>query len=182
MRTATRINDRLAADVDGAFPELVLAYQDRLYSGIRSYVGSADAEDVTQEAFIRAHRALQSYNREQVETLQVSPWLWTIALNLCRNWARTKSRRPQTRQLTFDQAGADATELTAIEAAMLDGWKQRLESLSEAQRTAVVLRHVVGLSYLEISTVTHRPVGTAKTDVSRGLAALRKIITEEGLQ
>ena len=62
---------RLAADVDRAFPELVASHQDRLYSGIRSFVGAADAEDVAQETFIRAHRALHGYEAKQVETLQV---------------------------------------------------------------------------------------------------------------
>lgn len=180
MGRANGLAGRLAADVDSAFPDMVLGYQDRLYSGVRSFVGSADAEDVTQEAFIRAHRALHSYDRERIESLQLSAWLWTIAINLCRNWARTKSRRPVTTQLTFDREGDGSAEGAALEAAMLESWRNRLRSLSEAQRTAVVLRHVVGLSYAEIAAATERPVGTSKTDVSRGLAALRRILAEEG--
>jgi RNA polymerase sigma-70 factor (ECF subfamily) len=180
MGNATGLAGRLAADVDRAFPELVLTYQDRLYSGVRSFVGTADAGDVTQEAFIRAHKALHGYDGDRIEALQVSPWLWTIAINLCRNWARTRSRRPQTVQLKFDQAGGDSAADDALNTVVLDEWKQRLAGLSEPQRTAVVLRHVVGLSYREIASVTDRPVGTAKTDVSRGLTALRKIISEEG--
>lgn len=180
MGKATGLAGRLAVDVDRAFPELVLDYQDRLYSGVRSFVGAADAEDVTQETLIRAHKALHSYDPERIETLQVSGWLWAIALNLCRNWARTRSRRPQTVQLTFDRAGTEAAADEAVDAVMLDSWRRRLAELNEAQRVAVVLRHVVGLSYREIAAATERPVGTAKTDVSRGLAALRKIISEEG--
>ena len=178
----TGLANRLAADVDAGFPELVVTYQDRLYSGVRSFVGSADAEDVTQEAFIRAHRALHKYDSNRVRELDVSPWLWTIALNLCRNWARTKSRRPQTVQLTFDHAHNASTEGEAVEAAMLGQWVERLRALSEAQRTAVVLRHVVGLSYQEISDTTDRPLGTTKTDISRGLTALRRTINEEESQ
>lgn len=180
MGRATGLAGRLAKDVDSAFPEMVLDYQDRLYSGVRSFVGSADAEDVTQEAFIRAHRALQSYDRERIESLQVNAWLWTIALNLCRNWARTKSRRPQTTQLTFDHQGDGGADIAALDAAMLDSWRERLQSLSATQRTAVVLRHIVGLAYAEIAAVTDRPIGTTKTDVSRGLTALRRILAEEG--
>ena len=171
--------DRLAVDVDSAFPELVVAYQDRLYSGIRSFVGTADAEDVAQETFIRAHRALHKYDTARIRQLKMSSWLWTIAINLCRNWARTRSRRPQTAQLTFDHADLASTEAAALDSAMLGSWRRRLDRLSEAQRTAVVLRHVVGLSYQEIADATDRPVGTAKADVSRGLAALRRIINEE---
>lgn len=180
MGKSTGLAGRLAVDVDSAFPELVLTHQHRLYSGVRSFVGTADAEDVTQEAFIRAHKALHSYGADRIEALQVSPWLWTIAINLCRNWARTRSRRPQTVQLTFDQAGGESAVDDAVDTVMLDEWKQRLKALSGPQRVAVVLRHVVGLNYREIAAATDRPVGTAKTDVSRGLAALRKIISEEG--
>jgi RNA polymerase sigma-70 factor (ECF subfamily) len=180
MGKVSGLAGRLAVDVDGAFPELVITHQNRLYSGVRSFVGAADAEDVTQEAFIRAHKALHAYDKIRIETLQVSAWLWTIALNLCRNWARTRSRRPQTVQLTFDHSGGEEAEGDAVDAVMLDAWKERLAGLSEPQRVAVVLRHVVGLNYQEISSATERPVGTAKTDVSRGLAALRRIISEEG--
>lgn len=63
---------------------------------------------------------------------------------------------------------------------MLASWRRRLEALSEAQRTAVVLRHVVGMSYQDIAQATNRPLGTVKADVSRGLRALRTIIDQEG--
>lgn len=175
----SRLNTRLAADVDAAFPELVVEFQDRLYSGIRTYVGAADAEDVTQETFMRVHKALHSYEAERIERLALAAWIWTIALNLCRNWFRTKSRRPQSVQLSFDRAGADTTEATALDDAMLETWRARLAVLPTAQRDAVVLRHVVGLSYREIAAATDRPEGTTKTDVSRGLAALKKLLNEE---
>jgi RNA polymerase sigma-70 factor (ECF subfamily) len=175
----TALADRLATDVDSAFPELVVTYQNRLYSGVRSFVGSADAEDVTQETFIRAHRALHKYDADRIRELQLSSWIWTIAINLCRNWARNRSRRPQTAQLTFDHADPTSTEGAAVDSAMLAAWRIRLNRLSEAQRNAVVLRHVVGLSYQQIAAATNRPVGTTKADVSRGLAALRRIMNEE---
>jgi RNA polymerase sigma-70 factor (ECF subfamily) len=58
-------------------------------------------------------------------------------------------------------------------------WDRRLSLLSEPQRTAVVLRHVVGMGIGEIATVTGRPEGTVKADVHRGLARLRQTIEEE---
>lgn len=173
------LTTRLAADVDAVFPELVLAYQDRLYSGIRTYVGPSEAEDVTQETFIRAHKALHSYEPARIESLALSGWIWTIALNLCRNWFRTKSRRPRSIQLRFDRADAAAPEAEALDNAMLEAWRDRLGRLPAPQRDAVVLRHVVGLSYREIAAATDRPEGTAKADVSRGIAALRQILSEE---
>lgn len=186
MATATvqssALAARLAQDVDANFPELVAAYKDSLYSGVRAYVGASEAEDVTQEAFMRAHRALTSYEPARIETLALSAWIWTIALNLCRNWFRSKSRRPQTVQLSFDRAAPGSVEAEALDTAMLGSWRDRLARLSEPQRAAVVLRHVVGLSYREISVATDRPIGTTKTDVSRGLAVLARIIEEEATE
>jgi len=183
MATATvqssALASKLARDVDSAFPELVIEFQDRLYSGIRAYVGAAEAEDVTQETFIRAHKALHTYEQSRVEALALSGWIWTIALNLCRNWFRTKSRRPKSVQLSFDRADTTSVEAEAVDIAMLDAWRDRLGTLPPAQRDAVVLRHVVGLTYREISAATERPEGTTKTDVSRGLAALRRTLSEE---
>lgn len=183
MATATvqssALASRLAQNVDAAFPELVVEFQDRLYSGIRSYVGTAEAEDVTQETFIRAHKALHTYEASRIESLALSGWIWTIALNLCRNWFRTKSRRPTSVQLSFDRASPASVEAEAVDSAMLDAWRDRLAALPNAQRDAVVLRHVVGLSYREIAAATERPEGTSKTDVSRGLTALRRMLSEE---
>ncbi len=176
---ASALASRLAQDVDAAFPDLVLAFQDRLYSGIRTYVGAAEAEDVTQETFIRVHKALHSYEASRIEALALSGWIWTIALNLCRNWFRTRSRRPKSVQLSFDRADTASVESEALDTAMLDEWRERLASLPPPQRDAVVLRHVVGLSYREIAAATDRPEGTTKTDVSRGLAALRRVLSQE---
>jgi RNA polymerase sigma-70 factor (ECF subfamily) len=58
-------------------------------------------------------------------------------------------------------------------------WQRRLAALRPAQRTAVVLRHVVGLSYDELALATGRPAGTIKADVHRGLAKLRALLDEE---
>ena len=180
--TSSGLARRLADDLDGSFPEFVHEYQDRLYSGVRGYVGSADAWDVTQEAFIRAHRALGRYPSEQVAGLRLSGWIWTIALNLCRNWARDRSRRPQTVNMAVELPAADKVEADAVDAAMVGEWQSRLAALSEPQRAGVVLRHVVGLSYREISEATGRPQGTVKADVSRGLAALRSRLEQEDYQ
>lgn len=182
MAATTDLTKRLADNVDAAFPELVTAYQDRLYSGVRTYVGAAEAEDVTQETLVRAHKALRSYEPQRIAELHLGPWLWTIALNVCRNWFRTKSRRPQTVQLSFDRADPTSAEDAALDGAMIDAWRARLSGLSDAQRDAVVLRHIVGLSYNEISAATNRPLGTTKTDVSRGLTALRRILAEEDVK
>ena len=86
----------LARDLDGAFPDLVSALQDDVYSGaLRLTRDPHAAEDVTQEAFVRAYRALGGYEPERIRSLRLRGWIWTIAANLCRNRARSRARRPE---------------------------------------------------------------------------------------
>jgi RNA polymerase sigma-70 factor (ECF subfamily) len=158
--------------LDRAFPDLVLALQDPLYSGLRRLHGP-DAEDLAQETFIRAYRALQAYEAERVRSLQLRGWIWTIALNLGRNAARDRARRPipvelQDRHAAHDPELADAA-----------AWDRRLGSLSPGQRRAVILRHVVGLSVSETALALGKPEGTVKADVHRGLAKLKSILEAE---
>jgi RNA polymerase sigma-70 factor (ECF subfamily) len=164
--------ERLARDLDGSFEDLVDALGDDVYSGLRRMHGD-DAADLTQETFIRAYRALGTYDEAQIRTLQLRGWIWTIALNLGRNHVRDRSRRPQPVELHDIHPIADPEP---IDSAL---WQARLDSLPNAQRRAVVLRHVVGLSYGEMSDALGRPEGTVKTDVSRGLARLKRLIEEE---
>src|SRR6187431_3234660 len=80
---------RLVDDLDGTFEALVREHQDRLYSlALRSLGDSRDAEEVTQDAFVRAYRALRGYDAERTRSLALRPWLSTIVLNLCRNHAK----------------------------------------------------------------------------------------------
>jgi RNA polymerase sigma factor (sigma-70 family) len=172
---------RLAADLDGAFPDLVRALQDPVFSGVlRLTRDRADAEEITQEAFVRAYGALERYPAEQVRGLALRPWLWTIALNLCRNRARSRRRRPAEVALgDHDGRATGSTEDEAIAAAD-HAWRRRLETLAEPVRAAVVLRHVVGLGYDEIAAALDRPTGTVKSDVHRGIERLRTLLIEEG--
>lgn len=162
---------RLSQDLDRWFPDLVRALQHELYSGLRSLAGS-DAEDLAQETFVRAYRALGSYPPARVAEMALRPWVWTIALNLGRNHLRTLSRRP--RAVELEEHGQPDPE--PVDWA---DWGKRLRRLSAPIRKAVVLRHVAGLDYDEISVVLARPVGTVKADVHRGLNRLRTMMEEE---
>ncbi len=164
--------ERLAVDLDGAFPDLVAALADDLHAGLRR-LHPADAEDLTQEAFIRAYRALLAYDPARIRTLRLRGWVWTIALNLGRNHTRDRSRRP-TPVMLHDVHGHHDPE-----PADDDAWDRRFAALSPRQRRAVVLRHVVGLSYDELAAALDRPVGTVKADVHRGLGRLRAIMEDE---
>lgn len=164
---------RLAADLDDGFPDLVETLSSDVYSGLRRLTGPTDAEDLTQETFIRAYRALEGYDPDRIRRLQLRGWIWTIALNLGRNHARDRARRPTPVELE-DRIGVEDTEPPDSEA-----WDRRLAALPAVQRRAVVLRHVVGLDYDEIAEATGRAVGTVKSDVHRGLERLRRLMEDE---
>jgi RNA polymerase sigma-70 factor (ECF subfamily) len=179
--TITALNRRLSADLDRAFPGFVAEMQGAVFNGARRWLPTRqDAEDVTQEVFVRAYRALQGYTAERIVELRLRPWLFAITLNLCRNQARTRSRRPiQVALGRADNPAPHGTEQTAIDGLAVDEWRDRLSRLSAQQRDAIVLRHVVELSYAEIGEVLGRPPGTVKSDVHRGLEKLRSMIVKE---
>jgi RNA polymerase sigma factor (sigma-70 family) len=164
----------LATDLDRAFPTVVDVMGGPLFWGLRRICGDhQEAEDLTQETFIRAYRALDGYDSDRIRSIDLRPWLWTIAMNLGRNHLRDRSRRPTFVRMTVDSAVEDPEPLDGA------AWDRRLSGLSAPQRTAVVLRHVVGLGIGEIAEITGRPDGTVKADVHRGLARLRETIEEE---
>ena len=161
----------LARDLDAAFPELVIAQQDRLFTiALRVLGGRADAEEAVQDAFVRVHRAIAGYPAERIRELRLRPWLTTILLNVCRN--RTRVRRVPTVELAFEP-GAEPAADPLVSRDAKDAWAALLADLSPAQRTAVVLRHVDGLSYAEMAEALELPENTVKSHVHRGLAALR---------
>jgi RNA polymerase sigma-70 factor (ECF subfamily) len=162
---------RLARDLDAAFPTLVVDHQDRLFTiAVRVLGNRSDAEEAAQDALVRAYRALAGYPPERIRELRLRPWLATIVLNVCRN--RTRVRRVATTELAFEPAAEPATDPFTSRHAR-DVWAALLSSLPPAQRAAIVLRHVDGLSYPEMAAALDRPEGTLKAQVHRGLAALR---------
>jgi RNA polymerase sigma-70 factor (ECF subfamily) len=183
MDTDSPLLAALADDLDGAFEALVLAHQDRVYSiALRVLGDPRDAEEAAQDTLVRAYRALAGYDAGRIRGLRLRPWLATIVLNLCRSrltrghaMARTAvsldvalpgALEPRTGQ----ERGPDAT--TAQREAALD-WAGLLLTLPPIYRSAVVLRHVDGLSYPELAMALGRPEGTVKAQVHRGLVLLR---------
>lgn len=163
---------RLAANLEDAFPDVVEELAPDVYSGLRRLAGPDDAQDLTQETFIRAYTALGGYDADRVRQLRLRGWIWTIALNLGRNHARDRARRPT--PLVLEDRGFEDPEPPDSAA-----WDRRLKALSLAQRRAVVLRHVVGLGYDEIAQATGHPETTVRSHVHRGLEKLRAVLEEE---
>lgn len=168
------LHKQLATNLDTAFPDLVAFFRDGLYSGVARLVPqSADAEDICAETFLRAYRALQDMPAQQIRNLELAPWMWTIALNLCRNAARRRARKPWVRldPSWNGTAAEDGPEAQVVDRSHIE---VLLADLPPQQRTALVLRFVVGLPYAAIATVTGRPQGSVKSDVNRGLEKLRR--------
>lgn len=164
----------LSRNLDGAFPRLVDHMSRRLFWGLRRMTGDAQhAEDLSQEALIRAYQALNEYSPSRIRDLNIEPWLWTIALNLGRNHLRDRSRRPTLVEAKREFPVADTEAPDGV------AWAARLSRLPAPQRSAVVLRHVVGLTVTEIAEATGRPAGTCKADIHRGLKKLKQIMEAE---
>lgn len=175
----------LAADLDGSFEALVRAYQHRLYAfGLRLTASPRDAEEIAQDAFIRAYRALARYPAERVAALRVRPWLFQIAVNVARN--RQRGGRIHETPLDVSEEGtisrepADdpnvGPEATAERGEARDELARLVAELPERYRAAVVLRHVEGLRYHEVAAALGQPVGTVKANVHRGVALLRRAL------
>lgn len=180
---------RLARDLDGTFEVLVMAHVDRCYGIALRVLGNPhDAEEVAQDALVRAYRALAGYDPQRIRELRLRAWLATIVVNVCRNRVRrhpvpTTSLSPLVEAGREPAAGA-TTDPAAVAAAGAD--RERLAALlaglPDRYRIPVILRHVDDLSYAELSEVLGRPEGTLKAQVSRGLAMLRAAVTATELE
>jgi RNA polymerase sigma factor (sigma-70 family) len=176
---------RLARDLDAAFPDLVAAHADRLYTiALRLLGDPSDAEEVAQDALVRAHRAMTGYEPARIRELRLRPWLASIAVNLARNRRRRLADRRPPESLTplvaagfdpHDDGTADPPSL-ALRRESATGLETLLLQLPAVLRAPVVLRHVDGLSVAETAAALGRPEGTIKAQVSRGLARLRDLL------
>jgi len=165
---------RLAGDPDGCFAELMAQHQDLVFGVALRVVGNrAAAEDIAQEAFVRAYRAIKRYPPERVAALRLRPWLAQITLNLARNDLRGK-RPTDALDAASEHAHAGEGPLRLAERREEHRfWAGLLSRLPERYRLAVALRHVEGMSYSEMAAALARPVGSVKSDVHRGVRELR---------
>ena len=173
---------QLAADLDRAFPEFLAHHQDLVYGiALRSTRRPADAEDLAQEAFIRAYRALAGYQPKRIRELRSRGWLAAIVGNLGRNRARRSAPDAAALEGVAEARADDAPSPEHVverrEAALV--WRARLDALPARYRRAVELRHISGLSYPELAEALDRPLGTVKSDVHRGVKLLRDVLMQE---
>jgi RNA polymerase sigma factor (sigma-70 family) len=173
---------RLADDLDRAFPEFLAHHQDLVYGiALRSTKRPADAEDLAQDAFVRAYRALQTYPPGRIRELRTRGWLAAIVGNLGRNRARRQvpamADLESVAEVRSDEAPGPERVVEGRESTA--AWRARLDALPMRYRRAVELRHISGLSYPELAEALDRPLGTVKSDVHRGVRLLREALMNE---
>lgn len=180
-RPEQELPSALAASLDAHFEQLVLTYQDRLYAFAAHLSGSPqDAEEIVQDAFVRAYRALAGYEPQRVAALALRPWLYQITLNVARN--RRRGRQVQLVPLE-DDADEERVQLADDAQRQPESLLERAEqsralhalvvALPERYRAAVILRHIAGFGYGELAALLGQPVGTVKANVHRGTRLLR---------
>jgi RNA polymerase sigma-70 factor (ECF subfamily) len=155
------------------FERMVHEHQDRVFALGFALTGNRhDAEEVAQDTFLRAYRALVTYAPDRIRELKQKAWLHRIALNVVRN--RVRGVRPHLVELNGSEPDhALGTEDGALLKLELDALAVRVAGLPPRYREAVVLRHVQELSYQEAAYALGQPVGTVKANVHRGLKLLR---------
>ncbi|WP_309505882.1 RNA polymerase sigma factor [Streptomyces pyxinae] len=181
-KVAEQLTDLLATDLDDGFTELVRVHARGVHAFLLRVSGSAaEADDLGQEAFLRAYTALRGYPPERRRALRPRAWLMTIAANVWRNHVRSSTRRPVSVMRVDDAEDHWSDESPGpVERALNAEDRHRLVAalaeLPEHHRIPVVLRHVVGMSYAEVAQVQGCPVGTAKAQVSRAVGELRRLL------
>jgi RNA polymerase sigma-70 factor (ECF subfamily) len=159
--------------LDRVFERMVNEHQDRVFAAGLAMTGNRhDAEEVAQDTFLRAYKALLTYPPERVRELKQRAWLHRIALNVVRN--RVRGSRPRLVELNGSEPDrGPGPEAEAMRRMGLDDLAVKVAGLPVRYREAVVLRYVQELSYEEVADTLGQPVGTVKSNVHRGLKLLR---------
>lgn len=188
MPQETALESALADNLDGCFERMVREYQDRLYSFAHRLSGNPeDAEEIAQDAFVRAYRAMKTYPAERIRSLSLKAWLYQITLNVARNRLRGKRYK----HVSIDERDGDGRALWEPEDDPSERPDSRFEQgrrradiaslvsgLPERYRSALILRYMEGLRLEEVAAVLKQPLGTVKSNVHRAVNALREALTE----
>ncbi|MCX6046383.1 MAG: sigma-70 family RNA polymerase sigma factor [Chloroflexi bacterium] len=177
------IRQARAGDVN-AFNQLVVTYQSVAYTTAYRILQNEDAADVVQETFIKAFRALPTFNDGQFRA-----WLLRILVNTCYDRLRQRRRRVT---VSFDELLApESTAYLADDAEQPEAYAERMDvrqsierglaQLSPEQRAAIVLCDIQGYTYEEIALITGASLGTIKSRISRGRLRLRDLLLAQGV-
>jgi RNA polymerase sigma-70 factor (ECF subfamily) len=175
--------ERVQRGDKAAFDLLVVKYQRKIFRLLSRMIRDpGEVEDVAQEAFIKAYRALPNFRGDSA----FYTWLYRIAINTAKNWLVSQGRRaPTTTEADIEEAetfddGEHLRDLNTPDSMLLtrqvaDAVNRAIERLPEDLRTAIVLRELEGLSYEEIAESMNCPIGTVRSRIFRA----REAIAEE---
>lgn len=167
----------------GAFDLLVLKYQHKIVNLVMRYVRDPDqALDITQDAFLKAYRALPRFRGDAA----FYTWMYRIAVNTAKNYLAAQRRRPMDIELDMQDPeqyelhaklkDTDTPEAVAIGNELQATVEKAFAALPEDLRTAIVLREIDGMSYEEIAETMECPVGTVRSRIFRARDAISKKI------
>jgi RNA polymerase sigma-70 factor (ECF subfamily) len=170
----------------GAYDLLVLKYQHKVVKLVMRYLRNpADAEDVAQEAFVKAYRALPQFRGDSA----FYTWLYRIAINTAKNALAARERNPVSYEVDL-QGNDDSTDMVsrlkdpetpeglALTEEIRDTVNHAIGELPEDLRTAIVLRELEGMSYEEIAASMDCPVGTVRSRIFRAREAIDRRLRE----
>jgi len=164
---------------DAAFNLLVRKYQHKVANLVSRYVyDSGDVEDITQEVFIKAYRAIGGFRGDSA----FYTWLYRIAINTAKNYLVAQSRRPpnsdvEPQDAELTDGGRNLREVATPESNLLsqelaERITRAVRDLPEELKTAITLRELEGLSYEEIAAVMECPIGTVRSRIFRAREAI----------
>jgi len=170
---------RVQAGDKGAFDLLVRKYQHKLASVVSRYVGDwAECQDVAQEAFVRAYRAIGNFRGDSA----FYTWLYKIAINTAKNWLVSQGRRPPTEDVQIEDAvhldaavrlkDGSTPERELLRQEIEQTVTRAVDALPDDLRQAITLREVDGLSYEEIAETMNCPIGTVRSRIFRAREAI----------
>ncbi len=165
----------------GAFDLLVLKYQHKIVNLVMRYVRDPElAQDITQEAFIKAYRALPRFRGDSA----FYTWMYRIAVNTAKNHLAAQRRRPMDIELDLQHPDqydlharlreTDTPEGVTLSDELKESVEAAIAALPDDLRTAIILRELEGMSYEEIAQTMECPVGTVRSRIFRARDAISK--------
>ena len=182
-RNSEQLDENLVLRVQqgdkAAFDLLVIKYQHKIIQLVNRYVKDpSEAQDVAQETFIKAYRALGDFRGDSA----FYTWLYRIAINTAKNYLVSRARRSSNYQVDIQDAeaienapqlqGMDTPERLLLNQEIIDTIKTAIDQLPEEMRTAIMLREFEGMSYEEIAVAMDCPVGTVRSRLFRAREAI----------
>jgi RNA polymerase sigma-70 factor (ECF subfamily) len=182
-RTSEQLDEELVLRVQqgdkSAYDLLVIKYQHKIIQLVNRYVKDpSEAQDVAQEAFIKAYRALGNFRGDSA----FYTWLYRIAINTAKNYLVSRTRRSSDYQVDIQDAeqienapqlqGMESPERLLLNQEIVETIKTAIDKLPEEMRIAIMLREFEGMSYEEIAQAMDCPVGTVRSRIFRAREAI----------